>query len=289
MREKLDYTTRSRQFTGRFPVLSFVLTQINFWVIANVFLAIFMHLQFKAFNQAGLLLVQIQLLPTLVIAIILGILYGIALGLTDYYLDKQIFSGKPLGKIILLKTIIAIVVLSILVVFLRFVLVDLLITKTSYSRQLTGNNEVWKYFYYMFLVYYFLINLIITFINQVNKKYEPGVLFPILLCKYRNPVEEERIFMFMDLKASTTIAESLGHIKYSSFIRDAFMDINKVLLPYNAQVYQYVGDEIVLSWTVKGGLKNLSSVHFYFACEKQFVDKSGYYIKNYGQVPHFKA
>ena len=50
-----------------------------------------------------------------------------------------------------------------------------------------------------------------------------------------------------------------------------------------------MGDEIVLTWAIKEGLKNLSCVHFYFACEKQFADKIDYYIKSYGQVPHFKA
>ena len=101
------------------------------------------------------------------------------------------------------------------------------------------------------------MTLVISFINQVNKKYGPGVLVPLLLGKYRNPQEEERIFMFMDLKSSTTVAEELGHLKYSSFIRDCFMDINQVLLPFNAQVYQYVGDEIVVTWTVSDGLKDI--------------------------------
>lgn len=95
--------------------------------------------------------------------------------------------------------------------------------------------------------------------------------------------------MFMDLKASTTIAESLGHIKYSSFIRDAFMDINRVLFQHSAQVYQYVGDEIVVSWNVKEGMNNIHCVEFYFACQKQFADKTDYYMENYGQLPQFKA
>ncbi|MBC3792862.1 hypothetical protein FH603_3376 [Spirosoma sp. LMG 31447] len=37
---------------------------------------------------------------------------------------------------------------------------------------------------------------------------------------------------------STSTAEQLGHIRYSSFIRDCFADINEVLFPFGAQVYQ---------------------------------------------------
>ncbi len=70
--------------------------------------------------------------------------------------------------------------------------------------------------------------------------------------------------MFMDLKSSTSIAEKLGHIKYSSFIRDSFMDINYQLGAFNARVYQYVGDEIVLIWSFKENFKDLQCLDFFF-------------------------
>jgi adenylate cyclase len=289
MKERLDYTTRAIQFVGRFPVLSYVLTQIIFWIFANVYLGIISHLQTLSMNQMVELPVQNGFGSVMAISVIIGVFYGILLGLADYYLDKRFFRQMPLGKIILLKTAISLVVLTLLFSFLRFVLFGLFIAPGLKANVVSLTEGTWKYFYFICLVSYFVMTIIITFFNQVNNKYGPGVLLPILFGKYRNPIEEERIFMFMDLRSSTTIAESLGHIQYSSFIRDSFMDINQVLFPYSAQVYQYVGDEIILSWTIKEGLKNLSCVHFYFACEKQFEEKRDYYTKNYGQVPHFKA
>ena len=95
--------------------------------------------------------------------------------------------------------------------------------------------------------------------------------------------------MFMDLKSSTTTAEKLGHIKYSSFIRDCFSDINEVLYHYRAQIYQYVGDEIVLTWPEYEGIKKHFCIEFYFACRRQFHDRSSYYMNNYGLLPEFKA
>jgi adenylate cyclase len=93
----------------------------------------------------------------------------------------------------------------------------------------------------------------------------------------------------MDLKSSTQIAERLGHMKYSAFIRDSFMDINTMLSSYRAQVYQYVGDEVVVTWTVNDGLQKLSCVQFFFACEEKFKERSAHYLKQFGQVPEFKA
>jgi adenylate cyclase len=133
------------------------------------------------------------------------------------------------------------------------------------------------------------MTLIINFINQINKKYGPGILLPLLLGRFRDPQEEVRIFMFMDLKSSTATAEELGHLKYSAFIRDCFADINEALFPFRAQVYQYVGDEIVVSWPEREGLKNHFCIEFYFACQRQFRNRSQHYTTHYGFLPDFKA
>jgi adenylate cyclase len=150
-------------------------------------------------------------------------------------------------------------------------------------------EQSWEHFFQLLLVYNVAAGLLISFINQVNKKFGPGVLLPLLLGRYRSPREEKRIFLFMDLKSSTPIAETLGHMKYSAFIRDSFMDINTMLSSYHAQVYQYVGDEVVVTWSVSEGLKRLSCVRFFFACEEKFKERSAHYIKHFGRVPEFKA
>ena len=49
---------------------------------------------------------------------------------------------------------------------------------------------------------------------QINNKFGQGVFWNILRGKYNTPREEQRIFMFLDLNASTTIAERLGDKKY---------------------------------------------------------------------------
>jgi adenylate cyclase len=67
------------------------------------------------------------------------------------------------------------------------------------------------------------------------------------------------------------------------------MDINDVLLPFQAQVYQYVGDEIVLTWPEREGLHNNICINFYFACKKQIRERQTYYNDNYGILPEFKA
>jgi adenylate cyclase len=285
----LDYTQRASRFSLRFPLLNSVLIQVNFWLLANTVLAVLMHLMYRSVNETVALPLPTPLWPTLLIGIIIGILYGAVQGFTEYFLEKQFFRKRSLGITFLLKLVVSLLTLTFLFGLVRFVLFEQLILPVIQLDKSPLNETSWRYTFFIFLVYYFMMAIVITFITQVNKKYGPGVLVPLLMGKYRQPKEEERIFMFMDLQSSTTIAEQLGHLRYSSFIRDSFWDINQVIAKHQAEIYQYVGDEIVLSWRMPEGLKELACIRFYFACSEQFAKRAAYYKNAYGRLPFFKA
>src|ERR1700741_356396 len=96
--------------------------------------------------------------------------------------------------------------------------------------------------------YWILLFVMTQLIIEVNEKYAPGVFLDIMLGRYKEPKIEKRIVMFMDLKDSTPIAEKLGHQLYFKFIRDFIYHLSNALIEYNGRIYQYVGDEIVVSW-----------------------------------------
>ncbi|HEX5167627.1 MAG TPA: adenylate/guanylate cyclase domain-containing protein [Cyclobacteriaceae bacterium] len=289
MSQRFDYTTVAQRFTARFAVLAYVGTQASYWTIANVLLVIIVNYLSKIIASQLKLPLPLSLGSLMLVAVILGIVYGVSLGVSDYYLDRKFFRKRSFGKVILIKALGSLALLFILLFLLRFVMFDILIAPWSNTRAAILSEESWKHSFHLLLIYYLFMTLIINFVNQVNKKYGPGVLAPLLLGRYREQKEEERIFMFMDLRSSTTIAEQLGHLKYSTFIRDSFADINEALFPFRAQVYQYVGDEIVVTWPIHQGLKNHRCIRFYFACKQHFQNRAEYYRTNYGMLPEFKA
>lgn len=289
MSRRFEYTTMAQGFTARFPLFAYVWTQASYWTIANLLLVVIVNLLLKIIVSQFKLPLLVSLSSLILVAVVLGILYGVSLGTSDYFLDRNYFRRLSFGKVILIKAFGSLALLFVLLFLLRFALIDLLMAPSGNGRPTMLNEESWRHSFQLLLVYYFFMTLIINFVNQINKKYGPGVLAPLLLGRYRNPKEEERIFMFMDLKSSTTIAEQLGHLKYSALIRDCFADINEVLFPFRARVYQYVGDEIVVTWPVQEGLKNHFCIRFYFACKKLFQNKAAYYGINYGILPQFKA
>ncbi len=289
MKKNFEYTTLAHRYTARFPLLTYVGTHANFWIIANILLVTTMHLQSQMIGQMYKIPVTGRLGTMILVAVILGALYGVTLGLTSYYLERKVFRKLGLGKVILFKTITSLGVLISILAIVRYVVFDPRISSSLQLPEIPWNETSWRSLFLILVIYYFFMTLIISFINQVNKKYGPGILVPLLLGRYRNPREENRIFMFMDLKSSTAAAEELGHLKYSAFIRDCFSDINEVLYPYRAQVYQYVGDEIVVTWPEREGLKDHFCIAVNFARKKQFQMREEHHMANYGFLPDFKA
>jgi len=72
-------------------------------------------------------------------------------------------------------------------------------------------------------------------------------------------------------------------------IQDCFYDLNIVVRKYDAEIYQYVGDEAVLSWTYKRGIKRNNAVALYYAFIAQIQGRQQHYQEKYGLIPEFKA
>ncbi|WP_422008276.1 adenylate/guanylate cyclase domain-containing protein [Roseivirga pacifica] len=107
--------------------------------------------------------------------------------------------------------------------------------------------------------------------------------------KYHSPKEEERIFMFLDLKASTTIAEKLGHVRYFNFLQEYYDNLSDAIIAHQGEVYQYIGDEIVVSWRNELGLKSNNCVECFFAMKRDLQKRWPFYETQYGFEPSFKA
>ncbi len=127
------------------------------------------------------------------------------------------------------------------------------------------------------------------FFLQMSNKFGPGILFKILVGKYNIPKTENRIFMFLDLKSSTSIAEKLGSEKYHEFLKDVFSDITAAIINSQGEIYQYVGDEVVISWRTDEKSKNDNSIRCYFEIQKAISKLSTAYLNKYSLIPEFKA
>ena len=93
----------------------------------------------------------------------------------------------------------------------------------------------------------------------------------------------------MDLISSTSYAEKLGYSKYSSFIKDIYRELDEFVLETKGNIYQYVGDEVVIVWPLNEGIQNVNCVRFFMLFEKRIAELKVYFQSNYGIYPKFKA
>lgn len=224
-----------------------------------------------------------QFLESSLFAIFFGLWFIVVNRLSDkWHLERLSF-----GKIILVKTGIYLLGISLIFV-LVFLIIDMLgqypddMLRYSY-----GFNM--KILFALILVIIVLLILLLNFILQSIKNMGFYNLVSFLTGKYHKPVIEDRTFLFLDLKSSTSHAEKLGHLIYSQMIKDCVQDINTLLNRYNVEVYQYVGDEIVLTWKADAALDNHNFIEIFFAFKRLLNSRSRHYLKKYNLIPEFKA
>ena len=135
----------------------------------------------------------------------------------------------------------------------------------------------------------FVLYVIIVFFRQLDRILGPGVLLSYLLGRYHRPHREDRIFMFLDLKSSTSLAEELGHEAYLGLINEFFRDISGPVLDSAGEIYEYVGDEVVLTWKEERGLKDANCIRVFFDIDTMIEKRKQRYLDRFGIVPEYKA
>lgn len=129
-------------------------------------------------------------------------------------------------------------------------------------------------------------------------------LFNFFTGKYHHPAEEQRVFMFADMKDSTAIAERLGHTRYFAFLRQYYEDMTDAIVSHSGEVYKYVGDEIIVSWpyadqdnasdrdnAVRDNAvrDNAGCIRCFFAMQAALAGRADWYTAQFGVAPTFKA
>ncbi|MDW7693374.1 adenylate/guanylate cyclase domain-containing protein [Flammeovirgaceae bacterium SG7u.111] len=200
------------------------------------------------------------------------------------FIERFVTGRVPFIKLMAI-TITFQLVIAVLAIALFFVIIKIF-------TDLIQTSSVWEILQLPLIptaiFYALVVNFGISISIRVSMILGDGTLFKIITGKFYQPKVEELIFMFLDLKGSTTIAERIDHTDYSKLLQDCFYDL-AVVHQFKAEIYQYVGDEAVLVWNTTDGINNMNCIKAYYAFEERIIDKASYYQEKYGIVPEFKA
>jgi len=235
--------------------------------------------------EEGIAITDFSFAKLLKFGLYLGGLIGLLYAIVEFVFDKFVAKNLSLSIIIFLKFLVYLVgmILFLSIIYAR--------AEVELDLNLSNDLGWWQQnqVFWLLVGYFIICSQVFTFIKIANEKFGQGVFFNFLIGKYRKPREERRVFMFLDLKDSTKLAEQLGHYKYSKLIQSCFYDLNRVIGRYDAEIYQYVGDEAVLSWTYKRGIHHNNCIKLFYKYKEVLKKKEKWYLKQFGIIPTFKA
>lgn len=220
---------------------------------------------------------------SLITVLLFSSLLALVTSLVDTFLFKRLHLRLPFGILILIEIIVQLIIVYVVWIFvLTFVWHAVLGVPHA-------PDEAHDYSNYSFILIllFFLIGLG-RLVIATDRKLGHGNIWKLITGRFYNPIEDERVFMFIDLKDSAKIAEQLGHIKFSRFIKSCFSDLS-IVDNYRAEIYQFVGDEVVLTWCKKNAFKNNNYLNAFYAFKTELLKRRDYYIKTFGVQPFFKA
>jgi adenylate cyclase len=220
-----------------------------------------------------------------------GFIITFLIALSENYLFRNRFRKLRFSIVLLLRTLVYVTVISFAVVLVWVTHESLLNSIDVFT---TLKSEDFRFFiikgdFKNILIFAFIVSFIINLFTQVNNLLGKRVFLNYVTGKYHDAKEEERVFMFLDLTSSTTIAEKLGPVRYHKFINSCFFDIDVAILESKGEVYQYVGDEVVITWKGNEGFTHCDCISCFFRIRERLDEFSEKYMRNFGFVPEFKA
>ena len=229
---------------------------------------------------------QIYIFASLAV-IMVGLLVG---SIEVIYLSNR-FNDKSLSQKIIYKTIIYILFLFI-IILITFPVAASLELNTSVLDPI-----VWeKYLVFLKSKTFISTNvqlavelLVSLFYFEISENMGHNVMIKFLSGRYHEPTQERRVFMFLDMRSSTSNAEKLGHLQYFEFLKTYYKDLSDSIIEYEGEIYQYVGDEIIVSWPLEKGIANFNCIRCFLTMKADLQSRSDLYLKTFGLEPSFKA
>lgn len=116
----------------------------------------------------------------------------------------------------------------------------------------------------------------------------PRTLFHLLIGRYHRPIVESKVIMFIDMRDSTALVETLGAVKAKELIGKFLFDLSKPITDHLGDIYLYTGDGLIALWDWRDAVTGNNIVHAVDAIRATMLQESSQYRSNFGHVPEFR-
>ncbi len=218
---------------------------------------------------------------------IIGITIGITVAVFELEFFKKIQRRLKFIQVLIIRSVFYILLVS-LVIFFELAIARVFKYGLSYKEVLKSDefniyltNEDFIYA----IIYTFLIIVLFNFTRQIVKKLGQGVFVNFITGRYVKPVIESKIVMFINIQGSDEIIEKLGRLRFNTFQKEFIYDITESIIVFHGKIYEYVDDQIVVTWDPEKGLHNANCIRAFFEAKNRLEEQKEKYFNNFGIFP----
>jgi len=228
---------------------------------------------------------NLKVIPALAFAV------GLLMGIFERRILQKVFDGRKFRIKILVKSLFYV---SIIVGFLSMASA---MTSSWVFQIPLFSPEAWKNVTYLLnsfaffgLALYVAVMVVVSlFYLEISQAVGKNTLNNFLIGTYNQPITEEGIFMFVDMKNSTAHAEELGHTLYFKLLQEYYKDLSYSIEKYKGDVYQYAGDQVIVTWTLDRGIKKNRVAKCLLSMRNILEFHRDKFLRKYGVFPEFKV
>jgi adenylate cyclase len=143
--------------------------------------------------------------------------------------------------------------------------------------------------FYVSVAISLLVALVFSLTANMRRLLGPRVLGNLMVGRYAQPREEDRIFLFVDLVGSTQIAERIGPTAFLALLDRFVSDLTPPILASDGEIYRYVGDEVIVTWPLERGARSAGCIACVIAMRERMAQQAPVYQREFGVAPQFRA
>ena len=139
------------------------------------------------------------------------------------------------------------------------------------------------------VLFSFVASFAVLFVFEIGQIVGLRTLRNIVLGRYHRPRFEDRFFLFVDVAGSTSLAERIGPAAVHRFLDGVFRLASDPIGDYGGEIYQYVGDEMVVTWTIAEARGDARPIACFFAIVAALDEAAPAFERDFGATPRLRA
>jgi adenylate cyclase len=139
---------------------------------------------------------------------------------------------------------------------------------------------------FLYTLVFFLAGITIIRVRQLLGR---RAFLSLVTGRYRRPIEEERVFLFMDVVGSTAFARRYGDLRAQEFLGEVFASLAPHVRKHHGEIDDYVGDCVIVTWPMREGIDRGRCIRCLYDVLDDIERDRDWWQKQFGIVPQLSA